>query len=157
MSKSYVKNKELKDFCEDKSLLFIPKNIHYDKSNKLIIVTYPNSKHYTTRINKRFVEFLLVGLNARDFGYEWIYVNNSNNIRFLDPLMVNQRAKQLRDFIQVGNACRIEGGCNNASPYQPALTFSFKNTPASMTISLWKNKPLFKNQPADIYLKMIFE
>ena len=161
MSKSYIKNKELQNFCGDKSLLFIPNNIYYDKSNKLIIVKYSKSENYAKKINNRFVEFLLVGLNARDFGYEWIYVNNSNNIRFLpyelDKLMVNDKPQKLFDFIHLGNACQIEGGCNNVSPYQPALAFSIKNTPADMTISLWKNKPLFKNQPADMYLKMIFE
>ena len=71
--------------------------------------------------------------------------------------MVNDKPQKLFDFIHLGNACQIEGGCNNVSPYQPALAFSIKNTPADMTISLWKNKPLFKNQPADMYLKMIFE
>ncbi len=161
MSKSYVKNKSLQNFCNDKALLFIPQNVTYDKSHKLIIVEYKASKSFTTRINKRFIEFLLVGLNARDFGYNWIYLSNSNNLRFLpfsiDKSMVNEKPQKLLDYIHLDNACRVEGGCNNASPYQPELSFSFREIPADMTLSLWKNKPVYKNQPADIYLKMIFK
>jgi len=161
MSKNYIKNKELKDFCEDKSLLFIPKSISYDKSNKLIIITYKSSKYFTAKINRHFIEFLLVGLNARDFGYEWIYITKSNNLRFLpyslDKTMVNDKPQKFKDFIHLGNACQVDGGCNNSSPYQPEMAFSFKNIPADMTLSLWKNKPIYKNQPADIYVKMIFE
>lgn len=161
MSKSYVKSKKIKDFCQDKALLFIPTSINYDKRNKLIIVEYNSSKSFMYRVNKRFIEFLLVGLNARDFGYNWVYVINSDNIRFLPPnvefTMVNEKPKKFLDFIHLGNACQIEEGCNNASPYQPEMAFSFKSIPAEMTLSLWKNKPIFKNQPADIYLKMIFK
>ena len=161
MSKSFIKNEQLKDFCADKTLWFIPKKIYYDKHNKLIIVTYKSSENMTVKMNKKYIEYLLVGLNARDFGYEWGYVSKSNNILFLpktlDSQMINEKPKKFLDFIHLGNACQVEGGCNNASPYQPEMTFHFKKMPADMTMSLWKNKPIYKNQPADIYVKMIFD
>ncbi|MBR1681092.1 hypothetical protein IJ707_04805, partial [bacterium] len=160
LSKSFIKNKDLKDFCEDKSLLFIPKEIKFDKKNKLIIVTYNASENMTKKMNKRYIEYLLVGLNARDFGYEWVYASNSHNLIFLpsslDSTLFNEKPKKFLDFIHLGNACKVDGGCNNASPYQPEMAFYFRKFPADMTLSLWKNKPIYKNQPADIYLKMIF-
>lgn len=161
MSKSFIKTADLKDFCSDRSLLFIPESINYDKENKLIIVKYKGSKNILKKMNKRGIEYILVGLNAKDFGYEWVYANNYNNILFaprsLDEKMVNKKPQMFYDSVRLGHACGIEGGCNNTSPYQPNMTFMFKNLPANMTLSLWKNKPIFKNQPADIYLKMIFE
>ncbi len=161
MSKSYINNENLRDFCKDKALWFIPEQMFYDKDNKLIIVKYKSSTNMTVRMNKKRIEYLLVGLNARDFGYEWGYVSKSNNILFLpislDIKMINEKPKKFLDFIHLGNACQVEGGCNNASPYQPEMTFYFKKLPADMTINLWKKKPIYKNQPADIYIKMIFE
>ena len=162
LSKSYIKNPVNLDICNDKSLLFIPKSAYFDKSNKLIIVKYNPSKNILKKVNGAyFIKLLLVGLNARDFGYNWIYVSNSNNLMFLPEIlnskMVNEKPQKLKDHIHLGNACQIEGGCNNSSPYQPSLSFEIKNIPADMTISLWKNKPIYKNQPADFYMKIIFE
>ncbi len=162
LNKSYIKNSANQKICNDKSLLFIPKSIYYDKSNKLIIVKYNPSKNILEKINGAyFIKLLLVGLNARDFGYNWIYVSNSNNLMFLPEIlgkkMVNEKPQKLYDHIHLGNACQVEGGCNNSSPYQPSLSFEIKQLPANMTISLWKSKPIYKNQPADFYMKIIFE
>lgn len=161
MSKSFIRNKDLNDFCNDRTLLFIPQNINYDKKNNVIIVTYKVTKNAVKRINKRYIQYLLVGLNARDFGYNWVYANNVKNIFFLpenmDSTLLNQKPQIFKDFIHLGNACKVEGGCNNASPYQPEMSFYIKNLPADMTLSLWKNKPFIKHQPADMYVKMIFE
>ena len=90
-----------------------------------------------------------------------MYASNSHNLIFLpsslDSTLFNEKPKKFLDFIHLGNACKVDGGCNNASPYQPEMAFYFRKFPADMTLSLWKNKPIYKNQPADIYLKMIFE
>lgn len=161
MSKSFVKTNNLKEFCNDKTLLFIPKSIKYDKKDKVIIITYKVSKNAIKRINKRYIQYLLVGINARDFGYNWVFANNTQNIFFLpenlNSTLINQKPQIFKDFIHLGTACKVDGGCNNASPYQPEMSFYLKNLPADMTLSLWKSKPLIKHQPADIYVKMIFE
>lgn len=162
LSKSYIKNPANINICKDKSLLFIPKSAYYDKSNKLVIVKYNPSENILKKVNGAYyIKLLLVGLNARDFGYNWIYVSNSNNLSFLPEIlgskMVNEKPQKLFDYIHLGGACQVEGGCNNSSPYQPSLSFEVRKLPADMTISLWKNKPIYKNQPADFYVKMIFE
>lgn len=153
--------KQITDFCNDKSLLFIPTELNYDKKNKLIIAKYKSSENLLKSFNKKRVPFNFVGLNARDFGYNWVYVNNNENTFFLpyslDEKTITKEPKQFKTFIHVGNACKVDGGCNNASPFQKELEFKFQKLPAQITLSLWKNRPLFKNQPADMYVKMIFE
>lgn len=160
MSKCFVNSKEMSEFCADKSLLFIPQKISYNKKQKLIIINYKGSKHLAARMNKKFLEFYLVGLNARDLGYNWVLANQPQNIRFLpqnlDTPTLTEKPYKFKDFIHVGNACKVEGGCNNSSPHQPELMFSIKNLPAEMTLSLWKQKPVYKKQPADLYVKIIF-
>ena len=161
MSKSFIKTDELKDFCNDKSLIFIPNKISYDKKTNLIIINYKVTKNAIRKINNKYIEYLIEGINARDFGYNWVYANNYKNVFFmpqnLDSTTLNQKPQVFKDFIHLGTACKVDGGCNNASPYQQEMAFYLKELPADMTLSLWKNKPFTKHQPANIYLKMIFE
>ena len=127
LSKSYIKNEHNSFLCDDKSLLFIPETAYYSQKDKMIIVKYNPSDNILKHINNMYyIKLLLIGLNARDFGYNWIYVSNSNNLSFLpetiDSVMVNQKPQKIFDHIHLGTACQIEEGCNNASPFQPALS-----------------------------------
>lgn len=161
LSKSYNnQDGKISNFCNDKSLLMIPQKLSYDKKHKLLIATYKSSENFL--INKgKLVHFYMVGLNARDFGYNWIYANNSQNIKFLPRTLelntIDETPRTIKTFIALANNCNIKDGCNNNIAYQPEMEFIFKDFPSEITLSLWKKKPLFKNQPADFYFKMIFE
>lgn len=161
LSKSYNnQDGKISNFCNDKSLLMIPEKLSYDKEHKLIIATYKSSENFL-RNKGKLVHFYMVGLNARDFGYDWIYANNFQNIKFLPRKLeqntIDKKPRKIKTFIALANNCNIKDGCNNNIAYQPEMEFIFKDFPSEVTLSLWKKKPLFKNQPADFYFKMIFE
>lgn len=92
-------------------------------------------------------------INARDFGYEYVYAYSNNNI-FFDDVNNNfaNKVYHLDDFLHTGGSCGYPGGCNNGSPRQDFLYFSLDNeVPASLGVKLWKQNPENINAPADLY------
>ena len=163
VSQIFERTSDLKSLCEDKALQMIPTSITYDKKYRLITATYKATPNFMKQFGKKgHIKFLLTGLNARDFGYKYAYAINTANIAFnpaystkgnsLDYCIV-----KFEDHIALGKACEVDGGCNNTTPYQPALEFIIMKLPAELTISLWKHKPMYKNQPASMYYKIKFE
>lgn len=86
-------------------------------------------------------QFSLVAYNARDFGYEYIYVpvNESVNIANQNDPRTPVRIQQ---YIHCGGSSGFPGGCNNMSPEQPQIDrFKLKQLPAKVKVLLWKTSP----------------
>lgn len=134
--------------CFDEKYWVIPSSFTYNPKIKTITAKYSW---------KYFGPMALVGINAKDLGYEYAYVSFAKNVDFKNVPNISTDVYQFRDFIHLGGTCRYKNGCNNASPYQSALAYSFSDFPASFTIKLWKNKPEDKNSLADINYVIIFK
>lgn len=94
--------------------------------------------------------FALVGYNARDFGYHWLWVDPelSSNIQCV---MEPKSATEIRQFIHCGGSCGYPGGCNNMSPGIAELDrMRYTALPAMAYIQLWKNKPSNVQDPPDL-------
>ncbi|RAI11426.1 MAG: hypothetical protein DKM24_04665 [Candidatus Melainabacteria bacterium] len=163
VSQIFERTPDLKSLCEDKALQMIPTSITYDKKYRLITATYKATPNFMKQFGKKgHIKFLLTGLNARDFGYKYAYAINTANIAFNPAYSIKGNSLdygivKFEDHIALGKACEVDGGCNNTTPYQPALEFIIMKLPAKITISLWKHKPMYKNQPASMYYKIKFE
>ncbi len=94
-------------------------------------------------------KFILVAYNARDLGFNYLYVvpKNSKNIVFLDERV---RPIPLRQYIHRGWSCGYRGGCNNMSPWLKRFRIKVNGLPARAYIKLWRQKPQDVNQPADM-------
>lgn len=163
VSQIFERTSDLKSLCEDKALQMIPTSITYDKKYRLITATYKATPNFMKQFGKKgHIKFLLTGLNARDFGYKYAYAIDTANIAFNPVFSIKGNSLdygivKFEDHIALGKACEVDGGCNNTTPYQPALEFIIMKLPAELTISLWKHKPMYKNQPASMYYKIKFE
>lgn len=163
VSQIFERTSDLKSLCEDKALQMIPTSITYDKKYRLITATYKATPNFMKQFGKKgHIKFLLTGLNARDFGYKYAYAIDTANIAFNPVFSIKGNSLdygivKFEDHIALGKACEVDGGCNNTTPYQPALEFIIMKLPAEITISLWKHKPMYKNQPASMYYKIKFE
>lgn len=85
-------------------------------------------------------EFALVAYNARDFGYNWLWISKemSRNIEWT----ANPREPvRLEQFIHCGITCAYPGGCNNMSPHTALDSVKFSKLPALAYVELWKQKP----------------
>lgn len=148
--------------CTREPLKFIPSQMTYDKNHNTVTAYYPMSYEVMNqRVNKNRksvpLYFTLTGLNARDLGYKFATVSDSDGVLFMNNgANISSDVIEFKDFIHVGSACGIPDGCNNLSPYQPALDFYFISIPAEITLKLWKDKPIAKFMPADFSYKIIF-
>ena len=134
--------------CFDEKYWVIPSSFTYN----------PKIKTITAKYSWKYLgPMALVGINAKDLGYDYAFVSAVKNVNFKSVPNISTAVYQFRDFIHLGGTCRYKNGCNNASPYQSELAYSFSDFPASFTIKLWKNKPKDKNSLADINYVIIFE
>lgn len=67
-----------KEFCTADYSKFLPISIQYSKENNLIIAKYKLTKNFLkfrARVNSRNTRYpiQLSGLNALDFGYDYVY------------------------------------------------------------------------------------
>lgn len=141
----------------------LPHTVSYDKEKNEITVIY-NSFRYCNLTENRWHTFN--GLNARDLGYRYIYVDKEKSnfsFPFKEDINVTNSVIEFQDLLHVGGACLHENGCNNGSPKQPPLNFRNpcygKNyTPNRvMYIKLWREKPASPKDKADIVQKIIIE
>lgn len=152
-----------KEFCTSDYSNFSPISLQYDEKDKLIIAKYYLTKNFLklrTKVNNRYTRYLiqLSGLNARDFGYDYMYIFDTKNIKmYSDYNNATENILTFRDYIHQGGSCKYKDGCNNISPMQNDLIFSIKGLPAEINIKLWKKKPINKYVKADMYYKIIFE
>lgn len=130
-----------------------PINMYYDKEKNIIETTFVSLPYCT---HKGQTWYALKGINARDLGYRYAYVDKEKStfdIKFVEEINASNSIVEFQDFIHVGGSCGHESGCNNGSPNQPPLNFYYscedfteytKNK--TIYIKLWKNMP---NSPAD--------
>lgn len=152
-----------KEFCTSDYSDFLPISLQNDEKNKLIVAKYELTKKFLkfrSNINGQSSRYViqLSGLNARDFGYDYMYIFDTKNIKMYSEY--NNATKDIstfRDYIHQGGSCKYKDGCNNISPMQNDLMFSVRRLPAEINIKLWKKKPINKYVKADMYYKIIFE
>lgn len=129
---------------------FYPINITYNKDKKIVRVIYRQFEHIDP--SKR-TYYILTGINARDFGYKYAYVdlNKSTFIpKFVEKKNISTEVVEFQDLIHVGGSCRVEGGCNNHSPDDPNMRIYYSKrlhlNNTTLYIKLWKERP---NSPED--------
>lgn len=150
------------EFCNTELGHFIPTSLNYNKKENLIIATYKvpsNYAEYRAKLNNTTYGYpiQLSGINALDFGYNYVYALETNGINMMYPESSNMTSdiQIFRNYIHLGGSCRYTGGCNNISPLQNNLMFYVTRLPADITLKLWKKEPLNKNIKADFYYKII--
>lgn len=102
-------------------------------------------------------EFSLIAYNARDFGFDYIYVSyaDSQNVSKANAPLAAYANPQ---FIHRGGSCGYPGGCNNMSPVTPEIDdIHLDGLPAKAMVWLWKGMPKSVAQAPDmryaIYLR----
>ena len=119
---------------------------------------------YKTLIQTNGGAYEINGVNAKDFGYNYIYLDKSKstyNINFVSNDNISTSVKDINNFIHLGGSCRVEGGCNNLSPERRDLKFTPSTVAAgvsnpSLYIKLWKSMPSSPNDEADLNVKFTF-
>jgi hypothetical protein len=117
--------------------------------------------NYRTNINNKTYRYplQLSGLNARDFGYNYVYAYNTTNIKmfsYSDFDMTNSIVT-FADYVHLGGSCKYKDGCNNISPMQDGLMFRVTELPATISLKLWKNYPSSTNEKPDLYYQIVFD
>jgi hypothetical protein len=85
--------------------------------------------------------FGLIAYNARDFGYNFIYLDVAKSIN-ISADTPNSDSVRIVQMIHCGGTCHYPGGCNNMSPAMPKIDyFRFSGLPARAHISLWREQP----------------
>ena len=151
-----LSEKELSD--SEFPFLWLPSIIRIFPAKKIMQIAYDVS-----RFNKklkdydRFLadrepidEFGLVAYNARDFGYNYLYVPIEESKNIINTKGVKTPVK-IEQYIHLGNSSGYPGGCNNMSPAQDELDhFQLKDLPARVKIKLWKSNPGTPSKDADM-------
>ncbi|MBP5404138.1 MAG: hypothetical protein J6Y17_03510 [Elusimicrobiaceae bacterium] len=147
------------NWCTREDANLLPHKITYDALRGEITLTYL-ALPFQTRKDNTFYAFN--GLNARDLGYPYIYVDPNRStylVEFLNKDNVSTEVVKLQNYLHVGPSCGARGGCNNGSPRQPMLEFHEDISPDSngkeIYIKLWKEKPNNVNDTADIVERII--
>lgn len=149
-------------FCTDPITNLQPSVIKYSKAKNEIVVIY-DYLPFTTNNNFSFYTFN--GINARDFGYQYAYIDVAKSSYMPDFMSDSNMSTDIITFvnyIHVGGACRVEGGCNNGSPRQSYLEFKanvteFKYQNREIYIKLWKERPASPAQKPDIVERIILK
>jgi hypothetical protein len=127
-----------------------PTTLLWNPSSLWMQVVYNVSDYFRSYCNKPDTRKLnLVAYNARDFGFNYLYVvpDQSTNVTSLNK---TGQAAQISQFIHLGSSCGYPGGGNNMSPYQEELIIQVGEVPARTYINLWRNKPANVKQRADL-------
>ena len=150
------------EFCNGNYSKFLPVSIQYSKKDNLIVAKYKLTKKFLkfrARVNGKNTRYpiQLSGLNARDFGYNYVYIYDLKNINMFGSLNAADDVQIFSDYIHLGGSCKYKDGCNNISPMQYDKMFTVSALPAEINLKLWKNKPFNMFKKADIYYRIIFE
>lgn len=147
-------------FCNNYYNQLIPQKISFSKEKREIVVEYQS---LPLESSERFF-YTFNGLNARDLGYRYAYMDLSQSDADLTFSNSNQNISnqviEFSNFIHLGSSCEHNGGCNNGSPRQTYLEFYAKNNQfikGTIYIKLWKSKPNSANQEPDIVEKIIIK
>ena len=135
-----------KNLCSPVDYL-MPVKINYSKDDNMIKVVFEVSQ-YKGELGRNF---LLKGLNAKDLGFKYAYADKIDNVVFIkQDGNISDDVYEFKDFIHVGFACGVKGGCNNGSPNQKELHYMVMRYPATIHLKLWKKIPKNTDAKADI-------
>ena len=153
----HVNNKNMPHwFCdENQNPDALPSLIYYHPEYNILSIEYTLDKRILQ--HSLLAQYTLSDLNARDFGYNAIYILKNNNIVMVKQSNITRHIGKTKDYIHVGMNCTAPGGCNNTSPSKPEMNFKIQKLPADMLIKLWKNNPQSPQQPADMYVRLVFK
>lgn len=100
--------------------------------------------------------FSIIGYNARDFGFHYVYMDPHKSTGIKPWNMVE--AVELNQFLHCGGSCGYPGGCNNMSPYISALEENIiTQLPARAYFKLWREPPATVGNPADFTFVINFK
>ena len=147
-----------KDWCLKDNYNAIMQKITYDGENREITVTYLDLPLEVK--NRAPYEFN--GLNARDLGYPYVYVDMARSTykpSFREANNASTDVYKFRDFLHLGPSCDVPGGCNNGSPRQPEVEFDkdpkSSRWPREIYLKLWKEKPASPEDEPDLVERII--
>jgi len=147
-----------KDWCVKENYNAIMQQITYDGENREITVTYLD---LPLEVKNR-APYNLNGLNARDLGYPYVYVDmerSTYKLSFRETNNASTDVYKFRDFLHVGPSCDVPGGCNNGSPRQPEVEFDkdpkTSRMPREIYLKLWKERPASPQDEPDLTERII--
>ncbi len=136
-------------------MYLLPESVKYYKADNAVKVVYSMRKFFNEIHPAHKDKFLysLDGLNARDFGYPYIFVYESTNITF-HPESVKDNVGEIQKFIHLGMSSGFPR--NNGSPFQEDLGLRIDRLPAYVKIKLWRKYPKSAANEADIMTELYF-
>lgn len=138
-----------------------PERFTFNAKNRYAVLSY-NLTNFISRCNSYMdktigvgdLDFGLFTYNARDFGYNYAFVDNSKS-KNIDG--ARNEVIKLVHYFHCGPSCGMPGGCNNMSPHTAGLEdLSIKALPARCQVSLWQNEPASPTQAADFVFALDF-
>lgn len=133
-----------------------PESIQFDAANSREIVTY-NVSEFNRRSSTSGKakpgwvprQFSLVAYNARDMGFNYIWLDTKQSIRVQND-NATDRAVAIKQFIHCGGTCGYPGNCNNMSPFIAEIDrCRFLGLPARAVVNLWREEPTSVGQAPD--------
>jgi len=137
-------------------------SLTWSGDQKTVHAVYNFTEYRRLRKDYHIPDFKRVDLyayNARDFGYNYLYVDleRSTNVYSFGlpgawtPLHPKQGDPgQIRQFIHKGRSCGFRGGCNNISPASPQISLKVYDLPSRAYIKLWKDQPISPDDEPDL-------
>lgn len=99
--------------------------------------------------------FSLIAYNARDFGFNYIYMDPAKSINIQ---RWRAQAVPITQFLHCGGSCGYPGGCNNMSPFIKELDRNYiSKLPARAVFKLWVAEPESVSDAADFTYVMDFQ
>lgn len=147
-----------KDWCLKDNYNALMQKITYDGENREITVTYLD---LPLEVKNR-APYQLNGLNARDLGYPYVYIDMERSTykpSFREANNASVNVYKFRDFLHVGPSCDVPGGCNNGSPMQPEVSFDkdpkSSRMPREIYLKLWKEQPSSPQDEPDLVERIV--
>ena len=149
---------DTKNWCLRDDYNTIMQKITFDGPNKEITVTYLDLP-LSVKGND---DYNLNGINARDLGYPFVYVDKNRStykISFRQKDNVSTEVYEFRNYLHLGNSCGVKGGCNNGSSNQPKINFKkdskISTKPREIYVKLWKKRPSSPEAEPDLVERII--
>lgn len=144
----------------------VPLYMLYDKEKNELSIVYKHLVFCNPKNHPAW--FTLNGLNARDLGYKYVFVDKAKStfkFNFVEDYNASQFPYEFLNYIHLGRSCKHESGCNNGSPNQPQVNFRYPCTGKNgkfqknkmIYLKLWKNYPKSVGDKADIIVKIIIQ
>lgn len=126
-----------------------PSSIRFDAAKGFATAVFPMRK-YVQQIRSVGAlkhpditpnQFSLVAYNARDFGYNYIWLNEARSVNVTNDNRYTEPTS-IRQMLHCGGTCKYTGGCNNMSPFMKEIDrCRFTALPARVCVYLWKKEP----------------